>query len=132
METDHFEEKLQDVNCIVPKNSLFDDGMKETIIAIVIKKIQKYPNYSKYRVNFELIRYAVNLVENLVIDKKSGELKRDIINIVFQKVFNLSATEIKYLNDTIEDLKNNKFIKKISRKKKYLWPALSWLKKRLI
>ena len=132
METDHFKEKLPDVSSIVPKNSLFDDGVKATIIEYIVTEIKKIPEYSKYRISFELIKYAVNLVENLVTDRKSGALKKDIIQIVFQKVFNLNPNEMKLLSDTIEDLKNNKHIKKIRIKKKYVYPALRWLKKKLI
>ena len=131
-EIDHFKDKLPDVSSIARKNSLFDDGLKSIIIETIIAKIQKHPDYSKYRTSFELIKYAVNLVENLVKDRKSGALKKDIIQIVFQKVFNLNPNEMKLLSDTIEDLKNNKHIKKIRIKKKYVYPALRWLKKKLI
>jgi hypothetical protein len=131
-EIDHFKDKLPDVSSIVPKNSLFDDGLKSVIIETIIDLIKKHPEYSKYRTSFELIKYAVNLVENLVTDRKSGAMKKDIIQIVFQKVFNLNPNEMKLLSDTIEDLKNNKHIKKIRIKKKYVYPALRWLKKKLI
>jgi hypothetical protein len=120
-------------NSIVPKNSLFDDIKKSKCIEIIIEELRKIPDFSKYRSsNFEFIKFSVNMIENMIIDRKSGALKKEIILSAFQKLFNLTQPEQKQLSDTIEDLKKNKKIKKIPIKRKYIYPALRWLKKKLI
>jgi len=117
---------------ITVKNSLFDDIKKSKIIETITKEIQKIPEHSKYRNDIELIKFSVNLAENMITEKKAGILKKEIVSNVFQKLFNLNPTEIKSLSDTIEFLKNNKKIKKIPIKRKYIYPFLRYLKKKLI
>jgi hypothetical protein len=74
----------------------------------------------------------VNLAENMITDKKAGILKKEIVSTVFQKLFNLNPTEIKSLSDTIEFLKNNKKIKKISVYKRLLKPFGKYILKKLL
>ena len=107
---------------IVPKHALFDDIKKNVIIQKIIAEIQKIPDYSKYRVDLELITFIINQVENMVTKKKQGVLKKDIVLTVFQKLFNTTPQEIKLLSDSIDFLANNKRIKKLSIYKKYLKP----------
>ena len=117
---------------ITVKNSLFDDIKKSKIIETITKEIQKIPEHSKYRNDIELIKFSVNLAENMITEKKAGILKKEIVSTVFQKLFNLNPTEIKSLSDTIEFLKNNKKIKKISVYKRLLKPFGKYILKKLL
>ena len=117
---------------IVPKHALFDDIKKNVIIQKIIAEIQKIPDYSKYRVDLELITFIINQVENMVTKKKQGVLKKDIVLTVFQKLFNTTPQEIKLLSDSIDFLANNKRIKKLSIYKKYLKPFGKYLVKKFV
>ena len=134
METNEYEKMYipDNITTIVPKGRLKDDISKCTIIDFLCKYIQKMPEYSKRRTDFELIKIIANLIENMVLQKKSGPLKRDICLCVFNKTFNLTAIEQKTVSDLIEDIKNNKKIKKINIYKKYLKPVGEWFLKRLL
>jgi len=107
---------------IVPKHALYDDIKKNVIIQKIIAEIQKIPEYSKYRIDLELITFIINQVENMITKKKQGALKKDIVLTVFQKLFNTTPQEIKLLSDSIDFLSNNKRIKKLGIYKKYLKP----------
>jgi len=117
---------------IVPKHALYDDIKKNVIIQKIIAEIQKIPDYSKYRVDLELITFIINQVENMVTKKKQGVLKKDIVLTVFQKLFNTTPQEIKLLSDSIDFLANNKRIKKLSIYKKYLKPFGKYLVKKFV
>ena len=117
---------------IVPKHALYDDIKKNVIIQKIIAEIQKIPEYSKYRIDLELITFIINQVENMITKKKQGALKKDIVLTVFQKLFNLSPQEIKLLSDSIDFLSNNKRIKKLSIYKKYLKPFGKYLVKKFV
>ena len=134
METNEYEKMYipDNITTIVPKGRLKDDISKCTIIDFLCKYIQKMPEYSKRRTDFELIKIIANLIENMVLQKKSGPLKKDICLSVFNKTFNLTAIEQKTVSDLIEDIKNNKKIKKIKIYKKYLKPVGEWFLKRLL
>ena len=134
METNEYEKMYipDNITTIVPKGRLKDDISKCTIIDFLCKYIQKMPEYSKRRTDFELIKIIANLVENIITERKSGQLKRDICLSVFNKTFNLTAIEQKTISDLIEDIKNNKKIKKINIYKKYIKPFGGFLKKKLL
>ena len=117
---------------IVPKHALYDDIKKNVIIQKIIAEIQKIPDYSKYRVDLELITFIINQVENMITKKKQGALKKDIVLTVFQKLFNTTPQEIKLLSDSIDFLANNKRIKKLSIYKKYLKPFGKYLVKKFV
>ena len=134
METNEYEKMYipDNITTIVPKGRLKDDISKCTIIDFLCKYIQKMPEYSKRRTDFELIKIIANLIENMVLQKKSGPLKKDICLSVFNKTYNLTAIEQKTVSDLIEDIKNNKKIKKINIYKKYVKPVGGWFLKRLL
>ena len=116
---------------IVPKHALFDDIKKNVIIQKIITEIQtNIPEYSKYRIDLELITFIVNHVENMISKKKQGVLKKEIVLTVFQKLFNLSPPEIKLLSDSIDFLANNKRIKKLGIYKKHLKPIGKYIIKK--
>ena len=107
---------------IVPKHALYDDIKKNVIIQKIIAEIQKIPEYSKYRIDLELVTFIINQVENMITEKKRGPLKKDIVLAIFQKLFNTTPQEVKLLSDSIDFLANNKRIKKLGIYKKYLKP----------
>ena len=134
METNEYEKMYipDNITTIVPKGRLKDDISKCTIIDFLCKYIQKMPEYSKRRTDFELIKIIANLVENIILQKKSGILKKQIVMDAFIKTFNLTAIEQKTVSDLIEDIKNNKKIKKIKIYKKYVKPFGEWFLKKLL
>jgi hypothetical protein len=119
-------------NAIIPKNSLFDDIKKNKCIQMIINEITKIPDIGKYRTDLELIKFCVNLAENLFIEKKSGKIKKDIVLAVFQKLFSLNPPEQKLISDAIEFLSNNHKIKKLSVLKRYLIPFSKWFVKNFL
>jgi hypothetical protein len=117
---------------IIPKHSLFDDIKKNKCIQIIINEISKIPEITKYKTDLELIKFCVNLTENLFTDKKSGKMKKEIVMAVFQKLFSLNPIEQKLISDAIEFLSNNRKIKKLSTYKRYVIPIGSWILKKIL
>ena len=117
---------------IVPKHSLYDEIYKAKSIEYLCKEIKTMPDYSKYRVDNELIKYCCCLIENILLEKKSGPKKKDCVLQAFIKTFNLSSQEQKSISDTIDFLGNNKKIKKLSNYKKYIIPFSEWFLKKLL
>ena len=117
---------------IIPKNSLFDDIKKNKCIQIIIIELTKIPEITKYRTDLELIKFCVNLTENLFTDKKSGKKKKEIVLAVFQKLFSLNPPEQKIISDAIDFLSNNRKIKKLSTYKRYVIPIGSWILKKIL
>jgi hypothetical protein len=54
---------------IRPKNSLFDEIKKAKCIEALIAEINKIPDFNKYRSDLELMKFLVNMVENMILDK---------------------------------------------------------------
>jgi len=117
---------------IVPKNSLFAEIKKSRLCETLVKEIQKIPDYTKYRTDLELIKFTVNLIENMITEKKAGVLKKDVVISSFHKLFNLTTVEQKVLSDSIEFLSNNKKIKKLSKYRKYLVPLGKYIIKKIL
>jgi hypothetical protein len=132
METTEYAKIPSNSSIIIPKNSLIDDIYKSKAIEHIINEVKKMPEYSKYRNDIELVRYVSTLVENIILEKKSGDKKKEIVTQAMIKIFNLSATEQKTLSDIIEFLANNKKIKKLSIYKKYLKPFGNFILKKLL
>jgi hypothetical protein len=117
---------------VVPKNNLLKDIKVSKCVDLVVKEIQSIPNFSTYRIDPEVIKMVINIVENVYTEKKSGDTKKSIVVQAFVKVFNLTPQEQKILSDFIDFLSNNNKIKKISIIKKYVKPLLSWIKKKVV
>ena len=132
MGTNKYAKIPENSQLIVPKNSLIDEIFKAKTIDHIINEVKKMPDYSKYRADIELVRYCCSLVENIVLEKKSGEKKKEIVTQSMIRLFNLSSQEQKTLSDTIEFLANNKKIKKLNVYKKYLKPFGKYILKKLI
>ena len=128
--TDIFPQNVS--SSIIPKNSLFNDIKKNKCIQLLITELNIIPDINKYRNDLELITYCVNLVENLITEKSSGNLKKEIVMTSFQKIFSLNALETKLLSEGIDFLSNNNKIKKISIYKKYGSSFYSFLKKKFL
>ena len=131
METNEYA-KIPENSQIVPKHSLYDEIYKAKCIEYLCKEIKIIPDYSKYRVDNELIKYCCSKAENFYEERKLGEKKRDIVMQAFIKSFNLSSQEQKSISDTIEFLSNNKKIKKLNVYKKYVKPFGEWILKKLL
>jgi hypothetical protein len=112
-----YNELIRDVSIVKPKHGLIKDIKQAKITQFIIDELKLIPDWSKYRIDNEFIKMACNLIENLVVKKDKID-KKEIILIVFQKLFNLTAQEIKIVSDVIEFLVNNKKIKKIKIYKK--------------
>jgi hypothetical protein len=131
--TEKYDGVIPDVQgVIVPKNNLLKDIKVSKCVDLVVKEIQSIPNFSTYRIDPEVIKMVINIVENVFTEKKSGETKKSIVVQAFVKVFNLTPQEQKILSDFIDFLSNNNKIKKISVVKKYVKPLLSWIKKKVV
>ena len=119
--TEKYDGVIPDVQgVIVPKNNLLKDIKVSKCVDLIVKEIQSIPNFSTYRIDPEVIKMVINIVENVYTEKKSGDTKKSIVVQAFVKVFNLSSPEQKILSDFIDFLSNNNKIKKISIVKKYV------------
>ena len=117
---------------IKPKNTLLLEIKKSKAVEILIKELNKIPELDKHRNDKELLKFAVNFIENKYTEKKSEIHKKKIICIAYQKLFNLNPREEEELSDTIEFLANNKQIKKLSIFKKYLIPFFKFILKNFL
>ena len=110
-------------NEILPKHSLMTDIKKAKTIQNIISNIQQIPDFQKYKNDLEIIKYVCNLTENLIKEKKSGLMKKEIVITSLTKVFNLTENEKKMISDAVEFLSNNKKIKKLGIYKKWIVPC---------
>ena len=92
---------------------------------------QQIPEFQKYKNDLELIKYVCNLTENLIQEKKSGTLKKEIVISSLTKLFNLNENEKKMISDAVEFLCNNKKVKKLGLFKKWIVPCGKFFLKRL-
>ena len=119
-------------NEILPKHSLMTDIKKAKTIQNIISNIQQIPDFQKYKNDLEIIKYVCNLTENLIKEKKSGLMKKEIVITSLTKVFNLNENEKKMVSDTIEFLSNNKKIKKLGIYKKWIVPIFHFFLKLIL
>jgi hypothetical protein len=119
-------------NEILPKNSLINEIKKSKTIQNIISNVQQIPEFQKYKNDLELIKYVCNLTENLIQEKKSGTLKKEIVITSLTKVFNLNENEKKMISDAVEFLINNKKIKKISIYRKWIVPIFHFFLKLVV
>ena len=110
-------------NEILPKNSLMGEIKKSKTIQNIVANVQQIPEFQKYKNDLELIKYVCNLTENLIKEKKSGLMKKEIVITSLTKVFNLNEHEKKMLVDAIDFLCNNKKVKKLGLFKKWIVPC---------
>jgi hypothetical protein len=99
----------------VKQNRAFKKGtVKNDIVNIIVKELQKNPDRSKTEVSC-IIR-CCNLIENLV--KKKYKLdKFDIVVQVFTNLFGgLNPTELDQLRKSVQTVLDDKLIKKIPKR----------------
>ena len=119
-------------NEILPKHSLMTDIKKAKTIQNIISNIQQIPEFQKYKNDLEIIKYVCNLTENLIKEKKSGLMKKEIVITSLTKVFNLTENEKKMISDAVEFLSNNKKIKKLGIYKKWIVPIFHFFLKLIL
>ena len=119
-------------NEILPKHSLMTDIKKAKTIQNIISNIQQIPEFQKYKNDLEIIKYVCNLTENLIKEKKSGLMKKEIVITSLTKVFNLNENEKKMISDAVEFLSNNKKIKKLGIYKKWIVPCWNFFLKLIL
>ena len=119
-------------NEILPKHSLMTDIKNVKTIQNIISNIQQIPEFQKYKNDLEIIKYVCNLTENLIKEKKSGLMKKEIVITSLTKVFNLTENEKKMISDAVEFLSNNKKIKKLGIYKKWIVPIFHFFLKLIL
>jgi len=103
------------------KNSLDKHVTYNVILKSIVDKLNEIPELHKLRVNVDLIKLVVNIIENLVEKGNKNEInKKELCVEIFCRLFpNFSITEIEILKNIIEFLWQNNHIRKIG-----LWKQL--------
>jgi hypothetical protein len=101
------------------KNSLKSHITYNTILNKTVTAIQNIPEYQKLKdpnsstVDHELIKVICNIVEDYTNNKTKQKLdKKQLVNDIITRVYGLNQNEITSLNQQIEFLFNNDFIKR--------------------
>jgi len=96
------------------KNSAKHVMLKNEIIDFIIKEIQKIPNYQEMKNNLELVRFICNMLENLIVNNDENiDKKQTVIDILTQLFFFNTGTDKTSIENQIQFLFDNGFIKKI-------------------
>ena len=97
------------------KNSAKHVMLKNEIIDFIIKEIQKIPNYQEMKNNLELVRFICNMLENLIVNNDENiDKKQTVIDILTQLFFFNTGTDKLSIENQIQFLFDNGFIKKIA------------------
>ena len=107
---------------------------QNNIINEVTEIITKIPNYEKLKFDPEIVKYVVNVIENLIkkCDKKEIN-KLELASNILIKVWDLKEEQdLDILVKQIKFLNNNGAIQKVSKSKKYGKYIKDWLVKKLL
>ena len=104
----------------IKKKNTFASAEKENKVAdAIVKDLQSVPNYQNVKIDTELIKYVCNLVENMVKNNGKRNVKIDkkqlVVKVLATVYVNLPADVLKYIDEQIECLLNNKQIKRQSK-----------------
>ena len=117
---------------IVKKNNIVNNAF---IITQIIQKIVDHVsliNDFQLRTEIELTNYICNLVENEINKQKTNKIdKKELVLMIFIKLYNLNDDEKTLVSKQIDFLFNNKLIKKIPVIEKVFKNFGLWIVKRL-
>ena len=100
------------------KNKLKSHNLYFSLINQIVDLVTKIPEFNKLRCETELVRTVCNLIENSNIPNKNADglkiNKKQLVLDSLQRIFNYSDQEKQIVNDMIDFLISNKFVKKSS------------------
>ena len=88
----------------------------ETLLADIVKELQKIPNLEQLRMNPELTKMLCSVVEQVCVSKSiKGKIdKKTLVIEIFNKLFNLTEDEQKKVSDDIDFICINKLVRGVN------------------
>lgn len=83
---------------------------------VIVQHIRLIPNFSSLRINLNLVKRIMDIIENLAFTSKSADKKKLLIDSL-NEVFQLSPSEMNIVSDFIQYVHSNGQIIKLSKSK---------------